>query len=430
MTKRLISAILVLALTLSAVILPVNADEKVLTATKINLMYDGSVDEVSVYRYGDDIYFSGEDLFAYTYYDYENDGKKAVFTRGAKEVIINLSDDEFTVKAAGLDTDWKWNNPPVKIDGEWYFSGADLLPWLNVKCGNDGGCLAIIPDEWSYWDVCEQLDVFSYNISYSSVCMELSWDSKVVKALKCTDDNLGEMILEGVNIEDEYGGNASDYYDILEGFLLEKSSTAKVADQIHKYVNYGLDVLGILIDGYDEIFTAFELYSDGALYASNYVAFTHDNNNKMEVIDMIFTTTGGEGKEGTQQLNDGANLIKVAYSSWWNNIITNYILNLDEKLIDKIKDGITAGNPLINALLMAVDVATEESRSLNKRIKLMPCYLNIYSLGVDLLDGNQSSHIVLLESSLDTLNISLYAAAENARTLSEYCEDKELYSVG
>ena len=422
MAKRISAFFLILAIVFCMI--PATAFAAQLTPTTINVLYDGITHETQVYRCGDDLYFSADDLYAYTYYEYDNNGKKATFTRGAKKIIIDLKDDAFTVESAGTHINRDWTNAPVQIDGQWYFSGAELLPWLNVTCGTNHGALVIVPDAYSFWDIYAELDYFSFCIDYSTVCMELAWDSKVVKALKFTDDHLGKTIMEGINIEDEYGGSAEDYYDLFEGFLLDKSRTAAAAEQIHDYYDLGLDVMGVLFPGCSDLFKAMSIYNDGSLYASNYAAFTQDDSNKMDAIHTVFSSN-----YGTQQLNDGANLTILAYESWWSNILTNLVLDLDDHLIDFIKDKITSGIPMADALLLAVDVATKEQQSLNKRIKLMAPTLNLYGLGSGLLDGEHSAHVVSLEASEQKLVIGLYAAAENAQTLADYCKDKELYNL-
>lgn len=88
MTKRILSLILALALLLPMVPMPAHAAG----LTPLIILTESDIDDpVLTYTDGYDLYFSGEDLSMLSYYfEYENDGKTATYTRGSKTIRIDL----------------------------------------------------------------------------------------------------------------------------------------------------------------------------------------------------------------------------------------------------------------------------------------------------------------------------------------------------
>ena len=364
--------------------------------------------------YGD-LLFSGEDLETLTDFYYENNGKTARFTRGSKVVEIDLNKGKYTpLKGVTNLPPQEFISEPVKNGDCWYFSAASLLPWLNVHCTVKGGALEIYPDEYSFWDVWGALNPSEYWVSYGDLIWEFEWDSKVVKAMNYTNDHLGEKLLEGVGYTDEYDGSAKDYYHILEGLLLDSSHSEYLAEDIHEKAALGIDVVSLFFDGLDPIFTAFQLLNDGVYYASQYAAFTANHTDKMELIETMSLNRDYYSK----QLSQGVLLVDQAYSSWWDQILTKYVLNADKYLVEEIK-GKLVENPIGKAILLAVDVNTKEIQNLNERIGLMAPYANLFDNGNAQYKG-VGTHYSIIATRRSHGILAMYAAGENLRTLAAY----------
>lgn len=432
MIKRIFSLMLTLCLLLAVLPVPVLAAEERIVITvcqhgripRENLV-DGERGLAVYTNDRGDFLISGEDLEASTGFAYENDGKTATFTRGAKIVEVNLSNGKITpMKGLRFGNTEQWSvSKPMQADGTWYFSAASLFPWLNVTCFVSEGKLMIYPDEYSFWDFWGELDLRDYALSYEDLAQVLDSDSKVLKALDYTNDNACRKLLEDIRYTDEYDGSSQDYYKILECLLLDSSHSEYLADTIHETLALDIDVAGILFPDLDPIFTAFKVINDGAYYCAQYGAFTKNHTDKMELLHAMTLVSGAY----TEQLDEGLLMIKSAYGSWWDNILYQYVLNLDKYLIDKIKDELVSV-PIGKAILLAVDVSTKEIRDLNDRIDLMAPLCNLYGEGLSHYEYT-GTHYTDIRNRRSHAILGLYAAGENLRTMATYCEKHDLMEL-
>lgn len=371
----------------------------------------------------DDLLISGEDLADSTGFTYENDGKYATFTRGTKSVRVELADGDMFPVLGGYELmRYESISDPIRSGDQWYFSAGSLLPWLNVTCYEEDGCLVIYPDEYSFWDIWGELDLAEYEVSYGDLIREYEWDSKVVKAMNFTQDNVAERFTESLKYTDEYDGSVEDYFDILECLLLDSTHSEYLADTIHDAAEGGLNVADLFAGDFGPIVKAFQVVNDGIYYASQYCAFTANHSDKMELLNSI--TLNSYGDTYTSQLVDATIMLKNTYSSWWQGILNKFVLNLDKYLVDLIKDA-AVSNPIGKAILLAVDVATKEIQNLNERISLMAPLYNLYSVGRDVYEST-GNHYTSIRARRCHAIISLYAAGENFRTLSTYSDKHDL----
>jgi len=143
---RLLAAVLAALLLLpmgSAFAPAARAEETELISRVITLrLGEEQTAQVQVYACGEDLLFSAADLSDHTDFGYECDGKTAVFTRGSKVVEVRLEDGRI-IPLKGIASLQPMYLPvkPVAMGEEWYFSGAGLLPWLNVTLEAEDGCL-------------------------------------------------------------------------------------------------------------------------------------------------------------------------------------------------------------------------------------------------------------------------------------------------
>ena len=433
MSKRILSLLLALGLLLA--LLPQTAmaapEFKVITVqqagtiAKLNLV-DGTR-SLGVYVNGIyDLFISGEDLEDSTGFLYENDGKYATFTRGSKTIKVELADGDMFPVLGGTEVSRKESiAEPFHSGDKWYFSAASLLPWLNVTCYVEDGTLVIYPDDYSFWDIWGELDLAEYELSYGDVVTEYAWDSKVVKAMNFTQDNVGEKFTEFLRYTDEYDGSTEDYFDILECLLLDSTHSEYLADTIHDAVDGGLNVADIFAGDFGPIVKAFQVVNDGVYYASQYAAFTANHTDKMELLNSI--TLNSAGDLYTPQLVEGTIMVKNTYSSWWQGILNKFVLNLDKYLVDAIKAA-AVSNPIGQAILLAVDVGTKEIQNLNTRISLMAPLYNLYSVGRDVYEAPGAHYSTVRDRRCHAI-LSLYAAGENFRTLVTYSQKHDLYDL-
>lgn len=433
MIKRILSLILTLGLVLA--LLPQTAlaapEATVITVRQagtiasLNLV-DG-VRSLAVYVNGyDDLLISGEDLEESTGFTYENNGKTATFTRGTKTIEVDLSDGDMYPVLGGTELSRKeCISEPMQVGDRWYFSAASLLPWLNVSCDVEDGDLVILPDDYSFWDIWGELDLADYELSYGDVATEFAWDSKVVKAMNFTQDNVGEKLTEALHYTDEYDGSVKDYFDILECLLLDSTHSEYLADTIHDTAEGGLNVADLFAGDFGPIIKAFQVVNDGIYYAAQYAAFTANHSDKMELINSIILNRAGDAY--TAQLEDAAIMVENTYTSWWDGILNKFVLNLDKYLVDAIKDA-AVSNPIGKAILLAVDVGTKEIQNLNTRISLMAPLYNLYSVGRSFYESSGTHYASIRDRRCHAI-LSLYAAGENFRTLVTYSEKHDRYDL-
>ncbi len=420
MAKRIGCLVLLLALMLS--FLPQIAlaapQKQILTLRQSGYMVEPGSRAVTVYTNGyGDILMSGEDLEECTGFLYENDGKSATFTRNSKRISVKLSSGKYTPFLGDSELSVRNSiSEPMQVDGQWYFSTASLLPWLNVTCVVESGDLVIVADDYSFWDIWGRLDLSEYDVSYGDLIEEFEWDSRVVKAMKLMDKGVGKKFLEAIHYTDEYDGSVEDYFDLLEGLLLNGNHCAYLADSIHDANEFDLNVFGIIFGDFGPIFTAFQVVNDGAYYASQYAAFTANQNDKMQLMESMILNR----KNYSAQLEDACIMVENTYTSWWQGILNKFVLNLDKYLVDKIKDK-AVNNPIGKAILLAVDVSTKEIQNLNTRISLMAPTYNLFIQGKKYYEG-ASSHYTSVRQARTHGILSLYAAGENLRTLVTYSD--------
>lgn len=433
MSKRILSLILALALLLPMVPMPAHAAG----LTPLIILTESDIDDpVLTYTDGYDLYFSGEDLSMLSYYfEYENDGKTATYTRGSKTIRIDLKKETFNVTLGG---DPRWDKPaelPMEKRGDtWYFSGLTLLPWLNVSVSEEGGKLVVIPDEYSFWDIYGELELEAYSVTYADLVMQYAWNSKVVKAMNYYTDSTGQALQEKIGYEDEFDASAEDYFDIFEWYLLDTAHTEYTADFLGEFAGLGSDVYGLFtleeLISISELFGIFDAFDDGLVFAAHYYAYVTQHADRMQTIQTILTNKF-KG-DYTPQLIKGAQYADAAYSNFLDGLLTTFYLNLDEALagllMDKVGD-LLVDNPFAEAVLLALDISTKEIKNLNRRIELMPPLYNLYNTGRQVYETNISQTAIDMTDRRCHAILSLFAAAENYRTLATYSEKHKLYDL-
>lgn len=426
MSKRILCLALVFALLLPLVPTSARAEElyrvTILTESECNY-------PVVAYFDGFDLYFYEEDLSILSYYyDYYNDGKTATYTRGSKTIEIDLANGTFKVFLAGEFPFQKSLKLPMeKIGNDWYYSGATLLPWLNVSVCEQDGKLVVVPDEYSFWDIYSELDLDEYSVSYGDLVREYAWNSKVVKAMQYFQDSAGQALQEKLGIEDDYGATPEDYFDLLECYLLDTAHTEYLADEVYETWNFHKDILGIFGIDFLGLIDIFDAFDEGILFVAHYFAFTAQHADRMETVLHIMHNRRTD--RYTKQLSEAVLWVEDSYSNWWHGLLNTYVLNLDEalagKLVDEIKDKIS-NNPISEAILLALDVSTKEIQALNRRIQLMAPLYNLYLTGQKVYETNIGWQVADLSDRRCHAFLSLYSAAENFRTLATYSRREKL----
>lgn len=432
MSKRILALLLVLALLVP--VIPQSARAEELQRVIITTVSEWD-DPLVVYAGDFDLYFSEEDLMLLSYeYDYYNDGKTATYTRGSKNIIIDLAKGKFTVRMGGKNPFSRTMDLPMeKIGDVWYYSGATLLPWLNVNVSVADGKLVVIPDEYSYWDIYGKLDLSKYSLDLGELLKQYSWKSKVVKAMQYYSDSTSQALQEKMGLDDEYNSSGEDYFDVLEWYLLDTAHTEYMVEAICDNINYFGDYAGMTLPDIELLsllFDIFDFVDEGIVFAVHYYAFTTQHDDRMQLITEILNSSPDDIY--TKQVITGAELASDTYSNWWHGVLNKYVLNLDEALasllIDKIQDKLS-NNLITDAILLAMDISSKEIKSLNRRIELMPALVNLYYVGREVYESNYSQHTLNLSDLRCHGILSLFAAAENYRTLATYSEEHRLYDL-
>lgn len=294
--KRLIACIVPICWSVS-ILPPILATEEPVTIT----VYQDREQSYSVIPSGKDLLFCGEDLSLLTGYDYQNDGKKAVFTRGMKTVKVDLSKSVLypmasTTNIRGI----KLGEKIRRVEEKYYFPGSQLLPWLNVTCFERDGVFFVAADAVSIWDFAEGFDPAQFEFNLHTSCDTLGVSSKWLKASAYIRNNGLGMVLDAVPISlDHTYGSYKDYFDILDEMFQNKESSPYAVKELAMKsgkIKSGFDMIEWLeeMDNLPDELRALAAFNDALStvsvateYALYYYTFQQDNNEKLAIVDAI-----------------------------------------------------------------------------------------------------------------------------------------------
>lgn len=189
----------------------------------------------SVLKKSNDVMFRGEDLAKISGYTYSVDQGKTVFKRGYKEIKIDLNSNSYTVFREN--NKYSFVNKIIIKDDTYYFSAAEMLPWLNVNCVVDKGVIYVDVDENSYWDIYEEFNAEKSEMmfDFETCCEELGVKSNKLAAMSyLKDDGVVGIVLDLVWIPGTSTtvGERKGYMEIFEGMFEDAARINKVMDDM------------------------------------------------------------------------------------------------------------------------------------------------------------------------------------------------------
>lgn len=440
--KRVIALLLTVALVMGVFPIQIFASGDEIVG--ISIVLNGVEKHCRVIESGAELLFSGEDLAAFGGYTYRVDGDNAYFTRGQKNVRVNMARD-ILIPFDG--TDYSKSNKNITLntsvrekDGVYYFPGTQLLPWLSVNCFAENGKLCIITDEISVWDLIAEFNPEDFAFDFAECCEDLGKSSKWVKA---------GAAFQGFGLETMFGwlptfGNDSneehDYYDIFEEMLQDQicSQTSvdemmEDVDKINEWMDWaeamkvedelpdGLKAIGVISDFAGS--APLELSVELGLYLAT---MEMDNSEKLNAIKYIVLSGGNFPEE----MRAAAETIYLEYTDYVLGILGKGIDVLYEALKDLTGEasyeavkkiaGELAGD-VYEISLAVLDFPGMVEYDCAEGIRRVDCYAAIalesrkeYRENKDIISE------IGIQNTRSTAYLYLYAVAKNWRTMSDY----------
>ena len=383
-----------------------------------------------------EIFFSGKDLARITGFGYYLSDTNAKFQRGEKEIIIDLKKNIlYPMKNTSLVDSINLPQELCCIDGEYYFPASQLLPWLNVSCGEKNGILHIYADEVSLWDIWGVFNPDQFYFDFVDCCHELGVNNKYLKAKSYIVDN-GLMFIYDlipIGLECTYG-KYMDYYDIFDDMFKDKNSIeyslyelTEDADTISSAFDLIEDINESLGEDDDnlpdevalikELADALSLLSfaaDGAVY---YTSFRQDNKEKLAMMDAI--TSSRNYYEYPEPLSSAAIAIANSYRSLYEGFEFRIMRAIEEGLFGKL----TSGDGIINKIFDVIGLLPKENRDLAENIERVSKYETIASYERKAYFGEKYfTFISSIRAARCHARLYLYSSEQNWRTMAEYAQ--------
>lgn len=427
--KRFIAGIILIAISLQLFLPSVFATEEPVFIT----IFQDRQYPYSVVPSGKDLLFSGKDLSILTGYEYQNDGKKAVFTRGMKKIVVDISEG---VLHPILEATYLRASPiEVKRVGDTYlFSGSQLLPWLNVTCSEKNGALYIIADAVSIWDVAKDFDPRDFKFDFHKSCTDLGVSSKWLKASSYVRGKGFSMLFDAIPLSlDHTYGAYKDYFDIFDDMFQNKESSVYAVKELTKKsdkINCGFNMiewLGELDNLPDELraFAAFSKalssISSATDYALYYCSFQQDNKEKLAIVDAII------GNRGVNQYPEAMVHacfdIADSYRNLWAGLETRLFQELTK---ESLKALVSAGTgKMMEGALKVIGMYKALKPDWVKGVTRISKYEAMAASGLNVYEDNfGGSHMYTIQLQRSHALLYLYACEQNWRTMADYAESK------
>lgn len=281
---------------------------------------------VLVYEDGDDLLFSSEDLARFSGFKRTVKNDTITFTRGLKTVKVDCKAGTVTV----MDQDFRFQLPSdiVEAGGDYYLSGAGMLPWLNLHPTLMDGKLILAATPVSLWELMEDIDPSKDTFSVKNVAKILGIkEKKLEKAIDKYQQNY-KMSMKFIT-----GHTDSDvdmYYDIFCDMIMDETA-AKVS---HDVIAEKLDILSYLADIPGLVLCAqypqasgpdiFDIagktltVSKGMLSLMTYNAvFTEDLSLKLDILENLIAKCP---QDYDRMMIDAANQVANKFTDYWTGI--------------------------------------------------------------------------------------------------------------
>lgn len=357
----------------------------------------------------DDLLFTGEDLAQICGYLYEDDGMTARFTRGSKVVEVDLETGAIhpmTNLAEDLSS-LTWTTSLTRYGDCFYYSGANLFPWLNVECGVQDGMLLVICDGVSIWDFIEEYAEQDLMFDFIECCEMLGLNEAQQTALIAEAyvlSNGTKIILDGVPVAGTtYSyGEYDDYYSALETLFEDKSSYLSDVQALMKEAknvktSYSMmqaigdaDILPDSLTATMEIISGFAKLGDYLDYALYYDLFNQDNEMKLALMQAICDTK--DEYDYPDVMVDAAIVLKNSYENLWYGVGGSVLTSTIETIVtDGLKAAAGAAGSVPLALLTAINWVGSTASAELKNVNKIWAYDNIACYAYDAWRDNRGA---------------------------------------
>ena len=437
MMKRILAIIIAISMLLSIKVLNVTAAEyEFLDIYLCENEIDGTrIIPYEVIIYEEDLLFSGDDLAYITGYSYKVQNNIGIFSRGNKEVKVDIVKNIlYPMKDL---SSVKLISPVITEQGKYYYSGAQLLPWLNVTCMEENGIFYVVQDAVSFWDINEKFEEEKDNIffDFEKCCNELGINSKWLKAGAYVRNNgLGAIKdILWVPFSSFTYGQYKDYYDIFEDMMKNNNSLIRAYEELEADIKIANDTLKLIeaLDNIQEIpqeLATIKVGSDILSGCENMIdfviffqVFEQDNAEKIMWVNSI---SGNRlNYRYPEAMTAAAFDIISAYSNKWDGIAIKSMHKLVDMSVDDLMD-IATGKGMAYALLCMMELDSE-CKDWIEGIDNISQYNALARCGYDVYTANLGlTHIKDLELQRAHAMLYLYASECNWRTMAELAKEK------
>ena len=351
--KKILSILLSLVLVSGMFSVSVNANEPQFITIEVvhqRGYYTPVKRTLSVIKSGEDLLFSGEDLAALGGFQYHIENGNAFFTRGLKTLRVELKNNKlYPLEDITVLSAIKFDEKIQKIGYSYYFSGAEMLPWLNVNCFIHDDILNVQTDDVSIWDIIPEFKPETVLFDFTECCKELGVDSKYLKA---------RAYLQGEEFCDKFYdlipfADYLEWYDLFEDILLDCSAVEKEIEGVLKSAK-NADYFIELANDYsvvEELPDEFRVFSEGInILSNNAIPFVFDlsmyvkyfylhNKNIMSALTAMDSHPYRNDVANLPEAADiGLTMLREHYSDYYAGIEHKMIMAIGETSIEGLAD--------------------------------------------------------------------------------------------
>lgn len=422
MNKRILS--LLLAAVMLCACFPVTARAAETDAPVAVTVWHDELRRLMVYERGEDLLFRASDLAWMSGFAMEQGGNYIRFTRGSKTVEVYTDKNGITAMNRGQAI--AMENDCLEAGGEWYLSGASVLPWLNVQCSVSAGVLYTLPNPVSLWDHIADFSLSDYTFDFEDSCKKLGCNPKLVRASSYLIHNGMKGILDlDLNFDGQTILSTERYYNLFDDMIQDATAVdaavAEAMDFFDQYVAL-FSVFAAVFPETAALVEGITLINDLShilLEYDTYIrTFETDHGMKLQMLQSLLDNS---------RYSDNKNMLSAAkqiissYQNRWDNVRIRGIYFV----IDEAMDTIT-GNQLLELLQMA-DLKVGD---VYERIDWVSPYCTIAKSGKRVYNngfGDYSEET--LRDAVCHAMLYLYAVEENYRTMAEYSAVKHKGTV-
>jgi hypothetical protein len=383
-----------------------------------------------------DLCFSGEDLAKLSGYDYTNDGSEAQFTRGSKAVRVVMNGPTLYFDGHGKPLKTELSNTVIysKSQDKYYFSGSELLPWLNVTCGEKDGVLFVAADAVSYWDIIGDFNSSDFSFNYAETCKELGIGGKWAKASAYILENGLNMLWDLVYIAPGYTiGSERDYLDIFDDMMMDESSSVYAVQKTLETTSKFKSLLELTekhsgTEGLPDSLQLFRAYSKTAdafakigEYACYFQSFCNDNTLKINQLETL--SSSSESDNYPEQIWHAAATTKTNYTDRWAGFVNRLMFDVGDKSLEILVAAATGGT-VLEKLLSLLEVASDVTPDWKEGLSRITDYDVLADYALKIHKNSIFDSQLNITNSISSAVVYLYSCESNYRAMADYALQK------